>query len=262
MNAYLPPLFYKNRSISHTVFMPAYYTHHLVASKALDTLPAPTKNILDLYLPLYFFGAQGADFCFLYRYLSPREKNFGSYLHRQGGYPAFCVLKSLASRDLPLLAYTLGYTTHYAVDVTFHPFVYAHARKSIWSHARIESAMDAQFRQSISLSDCHTKLLAQRLSTEEETLLFTAYSAIAVRCGFPPLQKPAFLRSIARFHHFPPFPNIPFGKQKIYPAKEAEGLFTQSVDFASELFDTLFTCIKKQTPPPQELFGKNYLTGL
>ena len=259
MNAYLPPIFDKNYAIEHTVFMPAYYTHHLVASKALETLPTPTKNIISLYLPLYFFGAQGADFCFLYRYLSPRSKNLGSYLHRNGGYPAFCVLKSLAARDLKLLAYTLGYITHYAVDVTFHPFVYTHAKKSIWSHARIESAMDAQFRRTVSIPDCHAETLGQRLSAEEESLLFTAYSAIAIQCGFPPLQKPAFLRAITRFHNFPTFP---FSKQTVYSPCEAEALFVQSTEFAGVLFSELFHSIKKQTPPPKALFGKNYLTGI
>ena len=243
---------------AHTVYMPAHYTHHLIASKALDTLPAPTKNIISLYLPLYFFGAQGADFCFLYRYLSPRGKNLGSHLHRSGGYPAFCVLKSLASRDLKLLAYTLGYITHYAADVTFHPFIYAHAKKSIWTHARIESAMDAQFRKTVSLPDCHAELLAARLSAEEKSLLFTAYSAIAVQSNFPPLQKPVFLRSIDRFYHLPPFP---CPKQPIYAQKEAESLFTPSVALAETLFRELLICIKKQQPPPKELFGKNYLTG-
>jgi hypothetical protein len=239
--------------------MPAYYTHHLVASKAFDTLPIPTKNIVGLYLPLYFFGAQGADFCFLYRYLSPRSKNLGSYLHRNGGYPAFCVLKSLAARDLKLLAYTLGYITHYAADVTFHPFVYAHAGKSIWSHARIESAMDAHFLRTVSIPDGHAETLRLRLTAEEETLLFTAYSAIAVKCGFPPLQKPAFLRSITRFHNFP---SIPSPKQTLYSTQEADALFVESVKFEGALFAELFSSIKNQTPPPKALFGKNYLTGI
>ncbi|MBE7079876.1 MAG: hypothetical protein E7371_01405 [Clostridiales bacterium] len=239
--------------------MPAYYTHHLVASKAFDTLPTPTKNIIGLYLPLYFFGAQGPDFCFLYHYLSPRSKNLGSYLHRKGGYPAFCVLKSLAARDLKLLAYTLGYITHYAVDVTFHPFVYAHAGKSIWSHACIESAMDVHFRNTVPIPDRHAETLRQRLTLEEESLLFTAYSAIAVQCNFPPLQKPAFLRSIVRFHNFPAFP---FAKQTAYSPQEADTLFVKSVKFAGILFEELFYSIKNQTPPPKALFGKNYLTGI
>ena len=243
--------------------MPANYTHHLIASKALERLPPATQNIIRLYLPLYFFGAQGADFCFFYRFLSPKSKNFGSYLHRKGGYTAFCVLKSLSARDLKLLAYTLGYVTHYAADVTFHPFVYAHAKKSMWMHARIESTMDLQFRQSISLPDHHAELLGQRLTAEEETNLFTAYGAIAVKCGFPPLQKPAFLRSITRFHSYPPFPALLFSKQqRIYPPKEADELFTKAVDLSGVLLSELLTCIKKQTPPPKDLFGKNYLTGI
>ena len=243
--------------------MPANYTHHLIASKALDTLLPATKNIIKLYLPLYFFGAQGADFCFFYRFLSPRSKNFGSYLHRQGGYPAFCVLKSLSARDLKLLAYTLGYVTHYAADVTFHPFVYAHAKKSMWTHARIESSLDVQFRQNISIPDDYAMLLGQRLTAEEEAHLFAAYGAIAVKCGFPPLQKPAFLRSITRFHSYPPFPALLFSKQpRLYPPDEADALFAKAVALSAELFAELLTCIKKQTPPSKDLFGKNYLTGI
>ena len=193
--------------------MPTSYTHHYIASKALATLPSATKQIISLYLPLYFFGAQGADFCFFYAYLPRKKKNLGSYLHRQGGYPTFCVLKSLAARDLKMLAYTLGYATHYAADVTFHPHVYARAGTSLWKHARIESALDERIK-AFPLNEKHVQLWGKGLTAEDEAVLFTAYSAIAVKCGFPALEKPAFLRAIERFNTYPHIPSVlPFSQK-------------------------------------------------
>lgn len=262
--------------------MPASYTHHLVAAEALSTLSSAVNNVISSHLPLYFFGAQGADFCFFYRFLNPKSKNLGSYLHRQGGYTAFCTLKNFSARDLGLFAYTLGFITHYAADVTFHPYVYAQSGKSPLKHARVEGALDMHFKRN-NASPKYASLFHHKLTKEEEIDLFVTYSAIALKCGFPALQKAAFLRAISLFNAYPPitsaiFPseNSPTFQAAINAENQpwkapttgaiyrdnADALFQKAVDFSKTLFVELLHCIKGQTMPSKELFGKNYLTGI
>ena len=262
--------------------MPASYTHHRIAAEALSTLPAAVNTVISNHLSLYFFGAQGADFCFFYRFLNPKSKNLGSYLHRQGGYAAFCTLKTFSARDLGLFAYSLGFITHYAADVTFHPYVYAQSGKSPLKHARIEGALDIHFKRK-NLSPQYASLFHQKLTKTEELDLFVVYSAIALKCGFPALQKTAFLRAISLFNAYPPitsaiFPseNSPAFQTAINAENQpwkapatgavyrdnADVLFQKAVDFSKTLFAEFLRCVKGQTMPPKELFGKNYLTGI
>ena len=287
---YLPPFFCSFfllltffRAFAYTVSMSATYTHYLVAARAFSRLPFAIQTVIEPHFPLYFFGAQGADFCFFYRFLRPKTKNLGSYLHRQGGYDAFCVLNKLSARSLGLFAYSLGFITHYAADVTFHPFVYAQAGKSALKHSRIEGAMDVHFRESVLLSERYAPFLRKKLINDEVMQLFTAYSLIARKCGFPTLQLPSFLRAISLFNAYPPitsaiFPsknsrlfksavnaeNLPWthptSKQEYMDG--ANELFERTVDLASELFQVFCDCVQTQTPPPKTLFGKNYLTGI
>ena len=287
LNAYLPPSFCKKMIFSffftHTAFMPASYTHHLVAAEALSTLPSNVFNVITPHLSLYFFGAQGADFCFFYRFLNPKSKNLGSFLHRKGGYTAFCMLSAFSARDLGLFAYTLGFITHYAADVTFHPFVYAQSGKSPLKHARIEGALDVHFKRQIPLPSKYATLLHRRLTKKEELDLFVAYSAIALKCGFPPLQLPAFSRAISLFNAYPPITSALFPSENsptfqaalnkenkpwkapisdVLHKDSADMLFQKSVAYSGELLKEMLQCIQAQKAPPRAWFGKSYLTGL
>lgn len=263
--------------------MSATYTHHLVATYALSRLPTAVQTVIEPHFPLYFFGAQGADFCFFYRFLRPKAKNLGSYLHRVGGYDAFCVLTKLSARCLGLFAYSLGFITHYAADATFHPFVYAQAGKSPLKHSRIEGAMDVHFQQSKFLPEPYAPFLRQKLTKDEALQLFAAYSLIAQKCGFPTLQFPSFLRAISLFNAYPPITSAIFpgknsrlfktavnaeGLSWTHPSTQhshtdgADELFEKTVDFSDELFQAFLTCVQTQTSPPKNLFGRNYLTGI
>ena len=98
--------------------MPAAYTHFAVARETFLRLPQPLQN--KIRSPeLYFFGAQGADFCFFYRAFRPSEINFGRFLHNKGSYGFFRTLLPCAGRDGALFDYALGYLTHYAADCVF-----------------------------------------------------------------------------------------------------------------------------------------------
>ena len=79
--------------------MPASYTHFLVAREGLKHLSLPLKNIAKQHSNLYFFGAQGADFCFFQPNFGEKMPNLGAVLHREGGFSAFEILKHYSLTD-------------------------------------------------------------------------------------------------------------------------------------------------------------------
>ena len=262
--------------------MPAPYTHHLVARKAYVALPRDLKTKIHS-LPLYFFGAQGPDFCFFYRSLNPKAKNLGSHLHRGGGFPAFCVLKALAPRDPQILSYALGYITHYAADSTFHPYVYATTGNSPLRHSRLENILDIRFKRQAAHSELD-KFFHGKLSEEEKDELFLIYTAIALQSGLPAPQKPAFLRSISLFNAYMPIPNTLFdgtnaqvralaaNEEKrawAYPAapeitscENADELLKKSITLSVMLMQSFLTAVQTSAPLSRKLFGKGFLTGI
>ena len=260
--------------LAHTVSMPAHYTHYYIAREALEGLPDKILHDVQPYLPVYFFGAQGADFCFFYQITNLRRKNLGSYLHREGGLTAFQVLKTLSAYEPALFAYTLGYVTHYAADVAFHPFVYSVTNNPI-DHSRIENALDRHFLTRHLKEDGETPSFQRILSKEVLDELFFAYAAIAAKCGFPPLKKSAFLRAISIFNAYLPISSKLSGTvaKKAPPTEKqektwkfeddlAEKLFQQSVQSSISLFQSFLTSLQDNTSLLKEEFGKNYLSGV
>ena len=242
--------------------MPAAYTHQCVAWETLALLPTAIRKKVQPHLPLYYFGAQGADFCFFYPILGGFSQNFGSYLHRQGGFSAFKVCKTF-SIEPPLFAYSLGYITHYAADTVFHPFVYANAGKSALKHTRIENALDRHFKATIP-REAETFFRA-KLSNEDKKDLFLLYAAISARVGFPPLEQKAFYRAIRLFNAYLPPSSKLFSLKSAsfisHLSTQADELYKRSVARAKDCSITFCDCLKKKTPLPSEIFGKNYLTG-
>ncbi|MBQ8295102.1 MAG: zinc dependent phospholipase C family protein [Clostridia bacterium] len=266
--------------------MPSFYTHYAIARNTFLSLPSDVQNRLRPHLPLYFFGAQGADFCFFYRAVrsfASNRQNFGSYLHRYGGRAVFTLMQTLSLRDSRLLAYALGYVTHYAADCTFHPFVYAMAGKSHVQHSRIENALDGYFKTLDCTIDPYLQYFGKILSNEDADDLFFLFAAIAAKTGFPPLVKRAFLRALSLFNSYMGIPSALFRQNKpllnmllnenkktwFYPADPtisstdgANDLFKRSVSTAQHLTNEFLFSVKHQTPLSISLFNNNFLTGL
>lgn len=264
--------------------MPAYYTHYLVARETFLQSPPAMKDTVRPFLPLYFFGAQGADFCFFYNSLWTKSPNFGSYLHRAGGYDAFSVLRLFAKKRAEILAYALGFITHYAADSTFHPYVYAISGNSPVKHNRNESLIDAYFTKRELSPDPYSEYAQSKLSIEDEEELFFVYAAIAARCGLPPLFKTPFSRAISVFNAYLPITStlakgktdvalqIVANEEKLpwrYPADpsitktdDIQSLFHKSVKKSLSLQKSFFHAVETNTQLPRATFGKSFLTGI
>lgn len=253
--------------VAYTTYMPASYTHHLVAKKTLALLPKSVRKAIQPHLPLYFFGAQGADFCFFYPVLGGFSQNLGSYLHRKGGFPAFKVCKTL-SVQAPIFAYSLGYITHYATDVVFHPFIYQKTGKSPLRHTRLENALDKYFKSTVENNQVEQETDAYfraKLTAKDKETLFFLYTAICARIGFPPLEKKPFFRAISLFNAYllPSSKLFSIKSVKLVRsvATQADSLYKKALQQSETLCNVFLESIKKKTPLSCEIFGKSYLTG-
>ena len=268
--------------MTHTEIMPAIYTHYAVANALFNNLPSHIQKKVKSHLSLYFFGAQGADFCFFYHVFGEKAPNLGSHLHRTNTYEVFRLLKAFSNRSNRLFAYALGYLTHYATDVTFHPYVYATAGSSYTKHTRLENALDVHFKPL--LHALPQKRIFKKPSLEEEIELYILYAAIARKTNFPPLLKSSFSRAISLFNAYPPISsNLYRVENKAYlqyacnvekrswkhPSlssvtrnDSADELFDKALSFAQELSASFCLALQENTPLPLSLFNKHFLTGV
>lgn len=117
--------------------MPDVITHALGATEAINRIEDPIASLIHKNLNAYRLGAQGPDFFFYYHVLPGQDgkeaDEYGSRLHREHPFAFLMSLLDYAkikrkSKDYPILvSYSLGFLTHYAFDLTMHPFIYAHS---------------------------------------------------------------------------------------------------------------------------------------
>lgn len=113
--------------------MPDYFSHAICAQKILEICsPSVRSAVRDR--DLYMLGAQGGDVFFAYK-LRLNQSNLGKRLHAVPAEELFGILKE---GDL---SYACGFATHYALDCTLHPAVYAFEANSklTFAHMRFES---------------------------------------------------------------------------------------------------------------------------
>lgn len=262
--------------------MPSVYTHALVARKTLQSLPTIVTEKIKAHLSLYFFGAQGADFCFFYPLPSGYPaRNLGSFLHRKGGYNAFRVCKALCTDQL-LFSYTLGYITHYATDTVFHPYVYATAGNSPLRHSRIEQAFDLVFKSEYE-KDEYTPYFLKIPNKKEKEELFFLYTAIAANAKLPPIDKALFFQTFTLFNAYLSRPFTSFDEKNeallsaltnaehrawVHPQKNTlkshdggKELLEKATNLSLSLIKEFILSLRDKTPLPLS-FAKNYLSGL
>ena len=268
--------------MAYTVSMPAAYTHFSIAKAVLQRLPKDLQNAVSSP-EMYFFGAQGADFCFFYRAFRPSEINFGRFLHNRGSYGFFHTLLPCAGRDKGLFSYALGYITHYAADCVFHPYVYHLSGKSPVKHSRAEGALDFYFRRKDAEKEDlkrFGKYFNCTVSEKEVSSLYTLYALAAARADRDPLIKSSFVKGIRNYRAYTRFSARMFAKENegllnaehkewSYPddmtkimTDGAEEMFERTVEDCLRLINEFVDCLEKKLPLRKEKFGKNFLSGL
>lgn len=112
--------------------MPDYFSHLICADKIYEKLDKEHKQLIA-DRNVYRLGAQGGDVFFTYE-LSMKKSNLGRRLHALSAEEIFDLLKD----GNP--SYCAGFATHYALDCTLHPAIYAFEStvKSPLSHINFE----------------------------------------------------------------------------------------------------------------------------
>lgn len=127
--------------------MPAYLTHRAAGERVQEKLSAAVTHSKAFYL-----GCQGPDILFFRNYQPWRSSRdslpLGIAMHGQKTKEllthAFAFLKSYDKSDKDELAsYIAGFLTHYTVDSSAHPFVYAKAAGNTNIHHLTESMWDS-----------------------------------------------------------------------------------------------------------------------
>ncbi len=113
--------------------MPDYFSHAICAKIILDNCSKDIKKAVADHT-LYMLGAQGGDVFFAYK-LSFKKTNLGRRLHNMPAAELFDILKD----EHP--SYAAGFATHYALDCTLHPAIYAFESNSKlpMAHQRMEN---------------------------------------------------------------------------------------------------------------------------
>lgn len=112
--------------------MPDYFSHVIAARKIYERLETDLKEKINNET-LYILGSQGPDIFFTYS-AKPTKNNLGRILHDRNAIEIFTALADANP------SYTAGFATHYALDSTMHPAVYAYesGKRSPFAHQRFE----------------------------------------------------------------------------------------------------------------------------
>lgn len=113
--------------------MPDYFSHSICANKILENCKKDVKARITDHT-LYMLGAQGGDVFFAYK-LNFNKSNLGRAIHRTNAVELF---EKLLGQNF---SYAAGFATHYALDCTLHPAIYAYenSTKKPLSHMRFEN---------------------------------------------------------------------------------------------------------------------------
>ena len=97
--------------------MPDYFSHSICADKIYEKLDREHANAIRDH-DIYRLGAQGGDVLFAYK-LSAKKTNPGRKMH---ALPPIELFEILMGGNM---SYCAGFATHYALDCTLHPAIYA-----------------------------------------------------------------------------------------------------------------------------------------
>lgn len=113
--------------------MPDYFSHGVAAEIIYEKSDNAYKRKITSKT-LYLLGAQGGDVFFAYN-AKPTQTNLGRSLHRRNAYYLFSRL--ICGNP----SYAAGFATHYALDCTLHPYIYAYekTKRSPLTHVKFEN---------------------------------------------------------------------------------------------------------------------------
>jgi len=117
-------------------FMPASYVHQCIAISCGDTLSLFDQPDLRSAM---LAGSEGPDplfFSVITLPGAPLVPKIGSLIHTRRTDDFLLALADACKSSALTRAYCCGFFSHYAADITFHPFIYAHSIENGYSSTR------------------------------------------------------------------------------------------------------------------------------
>ena len=126
--------------------MPTTYAHWRFGCDCIETLPQNLKDIVHKHRELFDIGVHGPDI-FFYDLLHSDVVAYGYETHFKSGRDFFeraiRVYKENDDDKDAMLAYMLGFLSHFALDSQCHGYVDRKKEVSGMSHNKVESEYDA-----------------------------------------------------------------------------------------------------------------------
>jgi len=126
--------------------MPTTYAHYHFGELCIDVLPKDKRNTIYKYRDLYNLGVHGPDI-FFYDLANPDIGKYGNIIHFESGRIFFNnsieVINKYHDEVDAMLAYILGFLTHFTFDSFAHGYVNTKKEISNVSHNTIEAEYDA-----------------------------------------------------------------------------------------------------------------------
>lgn len=222
--------------------MPDYFSHRIFAERVYERLGGDTRKKIDSET-LYLVGAQGGDAFFMYN-LTLSDKNIGRKLHRMDAAQLFSCL------CLGNFSYAAGFATHYALDSTLHPTVYAFVdgHKGLFVHQKFEEDLGLF----ISRYYGERRLILPR----ERLLACTGTVYDSVRSIEPSITMTGVERSLKRFFTY---------SRKLYNKKRSTYRYdydysslADKLGEATDVAVSAIECVKERQIDPG-LFSKEFL---
>lgn len=225
--------------------MPDYFSHGVAAEIIYEKLDNAYKRKITSKT-LYLLGAQGGDVFFAYN-IKPTKSNLGRNLHNRNAYGLFCQL----IQGNP--SYAAGFATHYALDCTLHPYIYAYERtkRSPFAHVKFENDLGLFISRKYNL---------RRQIIPREKVLSCTYAVYdSVKLIEPKITVTGVERCLKR--HFAYTRLLFRTKRTEYKCDYDFKNLSQAVEDAVDLGVIAVKCMLDKRADP-DVFGKKFLQKL
>ncbi len=239
------------------LYMPTTYAHWRFGVDCIETLPEEQKETINHHRDLFNYGVHGPDI-FFYDLAHKELPKFGSALHYKPAREFFshCIEVYRKNDDdrQAMLAYILGFLSHFALDSQCHGYINKKSRTSKLSHNKIESEYDGHLirmdGRSIDRTDRVASLKPSRknaeiiarffpFSTKEiyRTNMDQKILLSLINCSFDGKRKSLgwFLEKIGKND----YRDLIVGKQELEECKDSNLRIDKLKDYALEVYPLL-----------------------
>lgn len=178
--------------------MPSTYTHYRFGNTVIPLLPSDLQEVVKKYRPLFDIGTHGPDIFFYHQpFHSDKVNKVGHRMHYETAAKFFLGVKNAYDnaneyKDA-MLAYLIGFCTHYCLDFSDHSYIESKIHKSNVSHTLIEVEYDRYLLVKDGL-DPFKKDMASHLipSTYNATVIQKCFTNFNVKVVKSSLKQMAF----------------------------------------------------------------------